>query len=114
MGVDVDKIAETCHEINRVYCEGIGDISQPKWKDAPEWQRESARKGVLFRMTNRNAGPSNSHENWLKDKIADGWVWGEVKDPELKTHPCIRPYRQLPKEQQVKDDLFCTLVKLLA
>lgn len=32
------------------------------------------------------------------------------KDPEKKVHPCMVPYDQLPKEQQVKDAIFVGIV----
>jgi len=35
----IEKCAEAAHEMNRIYCEAHGDISQPRWADAPEWQR---------------------------------------------------------------------------
>lgn len=33
--MNVEQIAELCHEINRIYCLSIGDASQPTWADAP-------------------------------------------------------------------------------
>jgi hypothetical protein len=41
-------------------------------------------------------------------------VYGEVKDAEKKTHPCIVPYKDLPPEQQAKDHLFKAVVSALA
>jgi hypothetical protein len=38
--------AEASHEMNRIYCAALGDNTQVPWKDAPEWQRISALKGV--------------------------------------------------------------------
>lgn len=113
MSVSIDKIAETCHEVNRIYCLSIGDDSQPAWADAPDWQRQSARHGVIFHMENPNAGASASHESWLAEKLADGWVYGSVKDPELKQHPCCVSYDELPMEQRYKDDFFVALVRML-
>lgn len=107
----VDQIAELCHEVNRIYCLSMGDESQPRWEDAPEWQQQSARHGVIFHLTNKNAGPAGSHENWLKEKIEQGWVYGEVKDPEAKTHPCCVPYEDLPLAQRLKDSFFVAIVK---
>ena len=46
-----------------------------------------------------------------RDKIADGWVYGKIKDAELKTHPCCVPYEQLPVEQRAKDYIFRAIVK---
>ncbi|MFA7347321.1 MAG: RyR domain-containing protein [Desulfurivibrionaceae bacterium] len=106
----VEACAKTCHEANRAYCLALGDDSQPAWDDAPEWQKESAIKGVLFHIDNPDANASASHESWLANKREDGWVYGPVKDPEAKTHPCIVPFEELPKEQQAKDFIFRGIV----
>jgi hypothetical protein len=107
------KIAQLCHEANRIYCASHGDMSQPEWDDAPEWQRQSAINGVLFHATHPGSTPENSHENWLKEKLEQGWVYGPIKDPELKQHPCCVPYAQLPEQQRFKDHLFTTIVSIL-
>lgn len=108
------RIAKTAHEINRAYCASLGDLSQPAWEDAPDWQRSSAIDGVKFHLANLLAGPDQSHNNWLAEKQAAGWKYGPVKDPERKEHPCFVPYDQLPKEQQAKDYLFRATVHQLA
>lgn len=99
-------IANKCHEINRIYCMALGDYSQVPWSEAPDWQRQSALKGVEFVLNNPDAGPEENHNSWLKQKEADGWVYGETKDENLKTHPCMVPFNELPLEQQIKDKLF--------
>lgn len=104
-----EQIARICHEVNRAYCNSIGDTSQPSWDEAPQWQKESAVNGVNFHLNN-DTTPEQSHENWLKEKIATGWVYGPVKDPEKKEHPCMVPYDQLPLEQRTKDYLFKAIV----
>lgn len=110
----VEAIAKACHTMNATYCAAIGDASQLPWDDAPEWQRESAIKGVALHLGNPDASPAASHEGWMSEKVADGWVFGEVKDPEKKTHPCIVPFDELPVEQQAKDYLFKQTVHILA
>ena len=104
-------IARVAHEANRGYCESIGDPSQPSWDKAPEWQKQSAINGVRFHMENETASPSASHESWMKEKLAAGWKWGAVKDPEKKEHPCMLPYDQLPAEQRSKDFIFSAVVR---
>lgn len=106
-------IAEICHEANRAYCRTIGDFSQPSWDDAPDWQKKSAINGVNFHLDNPGAGPSASHDNWLREKIADGWRYGAVKDPERKEHPCCVPYHELDEKQRRKDSLFIAIVDAL-
>lgn len=104
--MNIEQIAKVAHEINRAYCQAIGDDSQYPWRDAPEWQRKSAIAGVKFHFDNPDATPSASHENWLAEKERDGWKYGPVKDAEKKEHPCFVPYDQLPAEQRAKDYLF--------
>lgn len=108
--MNIEQITKTCHEVNRAFCESIGDLSQPKWGEAPQWQKESTINEVKFHLDNPNSKPCDSHNNWMKDKINDGWVFGMVKNPETKEHPCIIPYESLPKDQQVKDYLFISVV----
>jgi len=114
MEYSIESIAKVCHEANKAYCQGIGDDSQLPWDQAAEWQRASAIKGAEYVLANPEAPASAQHEAWLKDKLADGWVYGEVKDPEKKTHPCCVPYEELPVEQQKKDALFKAIVAALA
>ena len=106
-------IAKVCHEANKAYCESLGDLSQKHWDEAPDWQKESAINGVNFHLSNPEAKPSNSHDEWLKEKLATGWKYGEVKDEIKKEHPCIVPYEQLPEEQRKKDALFIAIVNAL-
>lgn len=103
-------IAIVCHEANRAYCATIGDHSQLPWEEAPQWQRDSAIKGVEFCLENPDAPPSANHESWLAAKEAEGWAYGEVKDVDAKLHPCFVPYDELPPEQKAKDYLFKAIV----
>lgn len=94
--MNIENVSQVCHEVNKSYCEAIGDMNQVPWSDAPEWQKESALKGVYLHMTNPGATPEDSHNAWLKEKQDTGWKYGPVKDVELKEHPCYRPYKELP------------------
>ncbi|MCC8435470.1 hypothetical protein HP567_013035 [Brevibacillus sp. M2.1A] len=107
--MNIEDIARVCHEVNRAYCNSIGDDSQSSWEDAPDWQRQSAKNGVEFHLDCETT-PEQSHENWMQEKIAAGWIYGPEKDPEKKEHPCMVPYDQLPIEQRTKDYLFKAIV----
>lgn len=108
------SIAVVCHEANRAWCARNYDHSQPSWEYAQGWQRESVIDGVEHALKYPDATPEDSHSNWMAGKIANGWVYGEVKDPEAKTHPCMLPYDQLPEFQRKKDALFLAIVRALA
>ena len=109
----VEQIALVCHETNRGYCYALGDTSQVPWESAPDNIRQSAITGVQYRLDNPDATPEKQHEVWCEFKRKDGWIQGEVKDAERKTHPCLVPYDQLPEEQRTKDKLFCAVVDAL-
>jgi hypothetical protein len=108
-----EDVAQAAHEINRAYCEALGDHSQKPWAEAPEDQRDSAVNGVRFHRANPNANPRESHENWLKVKRGEGWRWGMEKDSDLKLHPCCVEYERLPQEQRAKDYIFRAVVHAL-
>ena len=45
----------------------------------------------------------NVHENWAKGRIAEGWTYGEKRDDEKKTTPCLIPYADLPEIEKEYD-----------
>lgn len=55
----------------------------------------------LLELTEKIA--ENVHENWSKGRIADGWVYGETRDDEKKTTPCLVPYSELSEEEKEYD-----------
>lgn len=67
----IEQIARVAHEVNRAYCEAIGDDSQTPWEDAPDWQRESAIAGVEAHRDNPDMTPEDSHDSWLEQKAKD-------------------------------------------
>ena len=107
--VIIEAAARAAHEANRAWCIAHGDISQPAWEDAPEWQKSSAMNGVQGVIDGN--GPRESHACWLAEKEATGWKFGPVKDPEAKEHPCFVSYDELPPEQKAKDGIFVATVR---
>lgn len=45
----------------------------------------------------------NVHEVWAETRIKQGWKYGEQRNDELKTHPCLVPYEDLPEEEKEYD-----------
>jgi hypothetical protein len=107
-----EDIARACHEANRALCESYGDHSQVPWEDAPSWQRKAILKGVEFHLSGEHSA-EETHENWMRDKMKDGWTYGSVKNPEKKTHPCLVPYEKLPTMQKAKDAIISAVVRSL-
>lgn len=111
--IHVEHIAEACHEANRVLQKTWGDpMVSPHWEDAPEWQRASAMEGVANALKGRT--PAELHQDWCHHKRKDGWTFGQTKDADAKTHPCLVDYDDLPDTERVKDELFLAIVLTLA
>jgi hypothetical protein len=45
----------------------------------------------------------NVHENWSAGRIAEGWTYGETRDDEKKTTPCLVPYAELSEVEKEYD-----------
>lgn len=45
----------------------------------------------------------NVHEVWSETRISQGWKYGEQRNDELKTHPCLIPYEELPEKEKDYD-----------
>ena len=109
--MDIQLVARICHEANKAYCEGMHDFTQKPWDETDPELQASAINGVRNLLENPDATAISSHANWLKFKTERGWTYGETKDVEAKTHPCMVPYHELPRDQQVKDHLFHAIVR---
>lgn len=96
----VDFIAQIRHLCWCCYQLGAG---QDYNVEPNEDQIESLKNGVLFRFENLDVTSEESHNNWMKKKTEQGWVYGEIKDFEKKTHPDLVPFDELPEVEKNKD-----------
>lgn len=55
----------------------------------------------LLELTERIA--ENVHENWSAGRVAEGWIYGEERDDEKKTTPCLVPYSELSESEKEFD-----------
>lgn len=45
----------------------------------------------------------NVHEVWAQSRMEQGWTYGTQRDDNLKYHPCLVPYEELPEEEKEYD-----------
>lgn len=55
----------------------------------------------LMRLTERIA--ENVHDVWAQGRMAEGWTYGPVKDPEKKETNLLVPYDELPESEKDYD-----------
>jgi hypothetical protein len=113
MSISVETAAKVAYEVNRVYCDSIGDTRQLPWDEADDWQRESCISGMKAHMHDPYMTAEDSHVKWMKCRKDDGWKYGPRKDTERKEHPCLVPYEDLAPSQRAKDSLFKAVANAL-
>lgn len=55
----------------------------------------------LLALTEKIA--ENVHDVWAIGRLAEGWVYGDVKDTEKKVTPLLVPYEDLPESEKDYD-----------
>lgn len=43
------------------------------------------------------------HDTWALGRMREGWIYGPILDNQLKTHPCLVPYEELPETEKDYD-----------
>ena len=61
---------------------------------------------------NRNSDPESLHDEWVKAYEKMGWIYGEKRDTEAKTHPDMVPYGELGTLERDKDAVFVALCEI--
>lgn len=57
--------------------------------------------GDILELSERLA--RNTHENWARQRLVDGWVYGPERSDARKEHPCLVPYEELPESEKQYD-----------
>lgn len=108
-----EQIARVIHAANREVQLILGDPSPSlSWSLESRFQQNSVIEGVMDALS--GLSPEESHEEWRAHRVAAGWRYGPVKSETERTHPCLVPFDELPREQQAKDRLFVAIVRALA
>lgn len=49
------------------------------------------------------AWAKKTHDDWMKERIEQGWRYGQQVSISQKTHPLLRPWDELPEQYKVVD-----------
>jgi ryanodine receptor 2 len=56
----------------------------------------------------------NVHAVWAESRVSQGWSYGPERNDDLKQHPCLVPYDQLPEQEKDYDrDTAISTLKLI-
>jgi ryanodine receptor 2 len=45
----------------------------------------------------------NVHEVWAQSRMEQGWTYGSERNDQLKKHPCLVAYEELPEVEKAYD-----------
>ena len=113
-GPDEDAIARVVHEALRAWAAAHGQHDIPAWDEAPDWMHTSTHEGVRHALAHPGESGAAQHDQWQRQKAADGWSHGPVKDAAAKTHPLMVPWEELPDFERRKDAILQAVVAALA
>lgn len=138
----VEPLARAIHEDYRKKMLIAGNLDHPsvvEWEELTEEFRDSNRNQARsFGEALRSVGydydagdtpfPSvkkfdkarelvlaqNEHLRWMREKVANGWSYGQKRDDEKKLNPLLVDWEELPPEEQQKDfDVVDNMISLL-
>lgn len=72
-----------------------------KYKPQPIDTSDVILPGNLMALAEELA--KNVHEVWAKNRMEQGWAFGEERNDENKKHPCLVPYEELSEEEKDYD-----------
>ena len=118
MNVDQDALTQRraifVYEAARLAAIAAGAPVVPEpWDEREELFRGQFRKVIARQCSpERKMSPEGLHEDWVKAYEEMGWVYGEVRDVEKKTHPDMVPYDRLGPLERDKDEVFMALCEI--
>jgi hypothetical protein len=92
-----DELPESLKESNRSQAEGIRVKLEAIGCDIAITTGWSAQL-VEFSPEEVELMAKIEHDRWVKDRLAAGWRYGRIRDPERKTSPYLVPWIQLLEE----------------
>ena len=113
MAYSKELIAEFVHETLSSWARLRGMPDYPSWADAEDWMRASTIESVEHTLNHPDAAPGAQHEQWMQQKLRDGWTFGQTKDADAKTHPMLVPFSELPDDERAKDAILIAVVNAL-
>ncbi len=133
IGSTHELTARAIHEeyLQRGTESGLGALTNPamkSWEELPEFYREANRRQAddifkKLKMIQVTIIPLTDwesplfqfplgeieflaqmeHARWMKERLNNGWSYGQIRDEGHMKHPCMIPYEQLSEEEKEKD-----------
>jgi hypothetical protein len=102
------------YEAARMQAISVGAPVVPEpWSDRDDAFKENMLNVVAMMCgPDRKSSPEELHDDWVRAYEAMGWRYGEVRDPDAKTHPDMVPFDALDPRERDKDAVFVALCEI--
>jgi hypothetical protein len=113
MGLSDYQIARIANNAARAYCR-VMKIPEPlDWDRSSSAERSSMMSGPEVVRRNPDITAEEIHQKWFEHMIKHGFTVGEEKDWERKTHPSLRPFKELSEADRHIDLITLAVIKAL-
>lgn len=110
ISLNVERIARIVHAMLNAYSGLVGLATVSETDDYDAAAKSSTEQAVQLVLQNPEITAEALHQHWVESKKNEGWVYGEAKDSQAKTHPCLVDWSELSKEHRIKDEFFISIV----
>jgi len=107
------EIAKICHKQHSLYVETLGQETGD-WADLPQEHKATVISSIVNIASGSITSPRQSHDNFVKRKLAAGWTFGETHSHKNMTNPRLVEYDLLSTENKIKEGIFFGLVIALS
>lgn len=118
--VAISLSPDTVRAICRVVYAGTAQLRQElgqsgglPWDVLPERTKIEIELGVRDINSGKVKQPADLHRIWRDEAVKQGWTHGLVKDEEMRKHPAICAFDELPTMEQAKFNLFYAMAATL-
>jgi hypothetical protein len=107
MELNLDEIAKICHNTHVRYCSNMNLKGMTlSWNDVQENHKNIIKDSLQKIINGEIKNPKESHNNFVKQKEKEGWVYGEDYSLEDKINPRLTDFENLSINDKVKEILF--------
>ena len=112
-----ELLARLVHAVNHEYCKIIGETHQVPWDELEEKERTKFEEVFAHLLTHEKydniRSPEGTHNNWLEDKLKNGWQYGTSVSKEERCSTYVLPYNALTAEKKFKSVFVSHLIDAL-
>jgi len=103
-------ISKLAHNAMADNCLQNYNINIPLWDELPEDNRFVVVNLTAYIYAHPDITDKELHDNWVKDRLNDGWRYGIKLDNDKKENPNIVEYENIPLHFRISSNIFRNVI----